>query len=387
MRKLLSGNYAIAYGVKLCRVEVIAAYPITPQTSIIEQLSEFASRKETDYTIIPVESEHSAMAACIAASSAGARTFTATSSQGLALMHELLHWAGGARLPIVLANCNRALAAPWSIGSDQNDSLSQRDTGWLQFYCESCQEALDTVIQAYRISEQLLIPSMINIEGFILSHVLEPVDIPQTKLVDQFLPGFEPEHKLDVDNPCAFGGGTVGVTQDLYINFRYKLHEDMEGAIAVAKQVDDEFAEVFGRTYGLVEPYCLEDADIVLVTSGTISSTARVVVDEHRTKGVRVGALKVRVFRPFPYDEVRKWLRQAQKVAVIDRNISLGDSGIFALQVKASLFELDERPAVFGFIAGLGGKDVAPNTISKIIHYVNDHEVAEDRTIWMGILP
>ncbi len=386
MRKLLSGNYAIAYGAKLSRAEVIAAYPITPQTSIIEKLSEFISNGEMNAKFITVESEHSAMAACIAASSAGARAFTATSSQGLALMHELLHWASGARLPIVLANCNRAMAAPWSIGAEQNDSLSQRDTGWLQFYCESCQEALDTIIQAYRVSEQLLIPAMVNIEGFILSHVSEAIDVPEAELVDQFLPKFEAKYRLDIDNPHTFGGGTVGVTQDLYIDFRYKLHREMERAAAVIRQVDEEFGNAFGRTYGLVEPYRLHDADIILVTSGTISSTARVAVDECRDMGIRVGALKIRVFRPFPHDEVKKWLKHAQKVAAVDRNISLGNSGIFALEVKASLAELNERPCVFGFIAGLGGKDVTPNDISGIINYTNKQDVPESRTIWIGVL-
>lgn len=386
MKELLTGNYAISYGAKLCRVEVIAAYPITPQTSIVEKLSEFVSSGELNSKFIPVESEHSAMATCIAASSAGARAFTATSSQGLALMHELLYWAGGARLPIVLANCNRALGAPWGLGPDQNDSLSERDTGWLQFYCESSQEALDTIIQAYKISEQLLIPSMVNVDGFILSHTLEPVDIPEIDMVDQFLPRFNPQYRLDVNNPHAFSSGMAGVAMDLYINFRYKLHRDMEKAIAIARQVSDEFGEVFGRTYGLVDPYRLEDADIVLVTSGTISGTARVVVDECRHKGIKVGALKIRIFRPFPYEEVNKWLRHTKKVAVIDRNISLGYSGIFASEIRASLSELNERPYVFGFIVGLGGQDVTPDMLYEIIEYMNKHEVAESRTIWMGIL-
>ena len=250
------------------KAQVVAAYPITPQSSIVEMLANFCSSGQLQAKFINVESEHSAMAACISASVTGARTFTATSSQGLALMHELLHYASGLRLPIVMANVNRALGSPFNLKADLSDSLSQRDTGWLQFYCESGQEVFDTIIQSYRISEQILLPVMVNLEGFILSHTYEPVDIPDQGQIDRFLPPPAPRDCLDVENPCLFGG-----TTDFYINFRYKMHQEMERAKAFCHDCDSEFQKTFGRGYGLIQPYLCEDADMILVTAGTIAGS------------------------------------------------------------------------------------------------------------------
>ena len=386
MRKVLLGSYAVAHGVRVARVEVIAAYPITPQTSIVEKLAEFCSAKSMDSKFLKVESEHSAMAACIGASTTGARTFTATSSQGLALMHELLHWASGARLPIVMANANRALAAPWSIGADHTDSLSQRDTGWLQFYCESCQEVLDTTIQAFLIAEQIRLPVMINLDGFILTHVSEPVDIPEIEVVDSYLPPFEPEFKLDIENPMTFSSGMVGPTADLYINYRYKMQQSMERAKKVAADADARFRDIFGREYGIAGEYYTNDADVIVVSGGTISSTTRLAIDQFRRKGVRIGSLKIRMFRPFPHEVVRKILGRAEKIAVIDRNMSIGSGGIFAQEIRGSLYSMGTRPEVFGYIAGLGGKDVTPEDIAEIIEYTLAHEKAPEDLKWIGLL-
>lgn len=378
MKKVITGNHAASYGAMLSRAQVIAAYPITPQTQIVELLSEFCANGVMKAKFINVESEHSAMAACIGASVTGARAFTATASHGLALMHEMLHSATCMRLPIVMANVNRAMGTNWSIWSDQTDSLSQRDTGWIQFYCESNQEVLDTVIQAYKVSERVLLPSMLTLDAFFLSHTAEIVDIPDIERVDSYLPKYDPPYKLDPDNPHTFGGIT---TPPFYLELRYKIQKAMEEALKAAKEADQEFKEVFGRSWGLVEGYKTEDAEVILVTSGTVASTSRVVVDERRLRGERVGMLKIRLFRPFPKEEVRQILKVAEKVAVIDRNISFGQGGIFASEVMAAL--CNYKKLIYGFIAGLGGRDITPGTIHQVIDYTLK-EPPKD-IIWIGL--
>ncbi len=383
MKKVLTGNHAVSYGVKLSRAEVIAAYPITPQTQVVELLSEFCASGELHAKFIKVESEHSAMAACIGASIAGARAFTATSAQGLALMHELLHWAAGGRLPIVMADINRAMAPGWSVWTDQNDTLSQRDTGWMQIYCESNQEVLDSVIQGYKIAEKVSIPLMLVLDAFVLSHTSEPIDIPDISKVDTYLPPYSPELKLDVDNPKAFGGL---LSPDYYMEIRYMLQKDMEKAVNIAKEADDEFYEIFGRRYGVVEPYKCDDAKIIVVVSSTVTGTARTVIDELRERGEKVGLLKMRFFRPFPAEDVKEVLLSADKVAVIDRNISYGAGGIFFQEIKSILYNEKKRPPVFGFITGLGGRDVTPDILKEIIEYTETHEMPEGNILWRGVM-
>ena len=380
-RKVITGNYAVSYGAALARAQVIAAYPITPQTQIVELLADFCAEGALQAKFIKVESEHSAMASCIGASATGARAFTATSAHGLALMHEMLHWAAGARLPIVMAEVNRAMGAPWSIWTDQNDSLAQRDTGWIQYYCESNQETLDTVIQAYRVAEQVLLPAMLVLDAFFLSHTSEPVEIPQQALVDEYLPPYRPEYKLDIEDPRAFGGITM---PGEYMELRYKIQEAMEEALQVAHAADLEFQERFGRGYGLVEPYMLDGAELALVTSGTVTSTARLVVQELRAQGVPVGGLKIRLFRPFPAAEVRHHLSKVKKIAVIDRNISFGHGGIFAQEVKSALYNAG-GPPLFSFIAGLGGRDITPEVIREIVERALAHDRPEEELIWIGV--
>ena len=379
MKKVIEGSHAVSHAVMLSRVQVICAYPITPQTHIVEKLSDLCSTGEMQAKFLKVESEHSAMAGCIGASAVGVRAFTASSSQGLALMHELLHWAAGARLPIVMANVNRSLGAPWNIWCDQTDSLSQRDTGWLQFYCESSQEALDTVIQAYKISEKISLPSMVVLDAFYLSHTFEPVNIPDRGRVDRFLPPYEPKYRLDPKVPRSFSGLTP---PDLFTEMRYQIQEAMEEAKKVILHVDEEFDALFGRRYGLVEGYRLEDAELVLVTSGTAASTARDVIDQYRDDGKPVGLLKVRTFRPFPSEEIRKALKNVSKVAVIDRNISFGMGGIFAEELKSVYGNEEEGPIIFGYIAGLGGRDITKETLSGIIEHTFEEDRPKKPSLW-----
>ena len=384
MERVISGNEAVAYGAMLSRVQVIPAYPISPQTTIVEALSDFCASGLLKADFVKVESEHSAMACCIGAASAGARAFTATSAQGLALMHEVLHWAAGARLPVVMANVNRAMSAPWTMWCDQGDSLAQRDTGWLQFYCEDNQEVLDSIIMAYRISEKVLLPSMVCLDGFILSHTYEQVEIPDIKDVDHYLPAYVPRFKLDVEDPHSFNAAFL---PDIYMEQRVKLQEAMEEAKSVANTVDQEFGQAFGRSYGMMEEYFVEDADILLVTTGTVTGTARVVVDEYRKKGEKVGLLKMKMFRPFPTEDVRRVLQKVRKVAVVDRNISFGATGIFAQEIRSALHHHGEGTSVFGFIAGLGGRDVTPAVLEQIVEYAKGKEAPEGDIAWIGVKP
>jgi len=383
-KKVITGNHAVSYGALLSRVQVISAYPITPQTQIVEQLSEFVADGVLRARFINVESEHSAMSACIGASAAGARTFTATSSQGLALMHEMLHWAAGSRLPIVLANVNRAMAPPWNIWTDQTDSLSQRDTGWLQVYCESNQEVLDSVIFSFKISEQILLPSMLVLDAFVLSHTYEPVEIYPQERVDEFLPPYNPKFALRPGEEGTMGGLSA---PDTYYEFRYKIQQAMEKAVELIPTEGEVFGEILGRRYGLVEEFLLEDADTVVVTSGALTSTAKFAVHHLRQeKRKKVGILKMRYFRPFPFETVRKLLKGRKRIAVLDRNLSLGHSGIWYSEIKSALYPLKDRPPVYGYVLGLGGRDVTPKDILEIISDVEHRdELDMPEILWKGV--
>ncbi|MBI5000319.1 MAG: pyruvate ferredoxin oxidoreductase [Euryarchaeota archaeon] len=366
MRKVITGNSASAYGAKVSRAEVIAAYPITPQTSIVEKIADFVANKEMDAKFIKVESEHSAMAACISASMAGARTYTATSSHGLLLMHEMLIWASGSRAPVVMSNVNRANGPPWSVWADQHDTMAQRDTGWMQFYCESNQEVLDTIIQAYRVGEQrdIMTPSIIIEDAFVLSHTAEPVDIPDIGVVDKFLPPFDPPSKVIPGEPYGYGSL---VMPDLYMDFRYKIAESMDLARDRLRQVDRDFQKHFGRSYGgLVEFYECEGADAVILTAGTAASTAKDVVDKMRREGKKVGVARMRVFRPFPYEEVRKLAKMAGAIGVLDRSYCFGYAGPIACEVMGALYNISDRPPIRSYIAGLGGRDITPEVLERL---------------------
>ena len=382
MEQVISGNEAAAYGAMLARVQVIPAYPISPQTTIVETLADFCASGKLKADFVKVESEHSAMAACLGASLAGARTFTATSSQGLALMHELLHWASGGRLPVVMGDINRAMAPGWSIWTDQNDSLSQRDTGWIQFYCASNQEVVDTVLQAFKVSEKLLIPSMVVLDAFALSHTYEVVELPDQALVDGFLPRFAPPYKLTPADPHAFFGLTA---PEHYMELRYKLQKDMEKVPDLVEETGREYERVFGRRLGLVDAYRCDDAEFLFVTSGTAGYTARVAVDELRAEGVKAGNFRIILFRPFPFAAVREALKKARKVAVLDRNLSYGHHGIFYQEVKSALYGQDGMPPVFGYVAGLGGRDITPGDFKEIYRTASSKDRPDEEISWIGV--
>jgi pyruvate/2-oxoacid:ferredoxin oxidoreductase alpha subunit len=380
MKKFLSGNDAVAEAVRLCRTQIVAAYPITPQTPIYERLSEWEAAGELGGIMMRTESEHSAMAACLSASLAGARTFTATASQGLALMHEMLHFAAGCRTAVVMANVNRTLAAPWAFWSDQTDSLSQRDTGWIQIYCEDNQEALDSVIQAFRIAEKVLLPCMVVLEAHYISHFMEPVDVPDQALVDRFVPPLSIPKRFDVDNP---GYVMSVVNQEQYRTFRHLSQEAMDLSLEVIEEVDREFAETFGRGYGLLQAINTEDAELTLVTTASITSTARVTLARLREKGLKVGLVKLRVFRPFPTQVLRNVLDTTPKIVVVDRNISLGREGIFCSELKAALIHSPVKHQILGYLAGIGGTDVDAELIERIVMDALNRDEALDRPIWM----
>jgi pyruvate/2-oxoacid:ferredoxin oxidoreductase alpha subunit len=381
-RQVMMGTAAATRAASLARVQVVAAYPITPSSSIVEKLSELCATGALEARFVAVESEHSAMATLIGAAMTGARTFTATSSQGLALMHELLHWAASGRLPTVMANVNRALAPPWTIHCDQNDSIAQRDTGWLQFYCENNQEVLDTLIQAYRVSETVHLPSMVNMDAFLLSHTSEPVDLPTQEEVDAFLPPLEPLYRIRPEDPHSYG---AGVSPAHYMEFRFKQHGAAERAAEVVRTVGAEFAERFGRGYDVVEEVALEEAEVVLVTSGTITSNARLAIEEMRGRGLPVGLLKMRLLRPFPAERIREVARRARKIAVIDRNLSPGVGGVFAQEARNALYGEPDAPPVWGFVAGLGGRDVLPEDLVAAAERVLEESEPAGLVCWLGL--
>lgn len=379
MIKVISANRAIAEAVKMCKPEVVPVFPITPQTTISEYLAQFVADGDLRAEYIMVESEHSSISAAVGASGAGVRTFTATSSQGLALMHEILFVAAGMRTPIVMGNANRALSAPLSIWNDQQDSISERDTGWMQFFAENAQEALDFVIQAYKISEdhEVLLPSMVCVDGFILTHTVEPVDIPSQEDVDKFLPPYEPISYLDPKDPMSLGTFT---DPDYYMEARHDMEVAMEGAKDIIRRVNKEFEEVFGRKYNLVEKYKTEDAEIILVAMGSICGTIKTVIDRLREKGEKVGLLKVISYRPFPQEDIYEAVKGARRISVLDKNISFGIGGVLFNEIKAKM-DVDAS----GFILGLGGREVSPDDIIGIVEKTRNPTTETNQINWIGL--
>lgn len=364
---IMEGSHAVARAVKYCRPQVIAAYPITPQTHIVEALAEMVANCEMDCEYITVESEFSALSACLGASAAGSRTYSATTSQGLALMFEVCFNVAGMRMPVVMTIANRALGAPLSIWNDQQDSISLRDSGWMQLYAEDNQEVADLHYIAYRVAEdhRILLPSFVCFDGFILSHTYEPVEMLTQEQVDQYLPAFKPFQRLDAADPISFG---MYATPEYYLEFRYETDQAMKRAQKVFSEAGKEFLELFGRDYvSPVESYRLEDADTALVALGSISGTVKDAIDELRAAGEKVGLLRIRNFRPFPSAEVRKALSGVSRVAVLDKNISLGSKGAVALEVRDALY--GSQVSVFGYILGLGGRDVRKKDIAAIVSF------------------
>ncbi len=371
MQMFLSGNQCIAQGAKLSRVEVVSAYPITPATPASEELHEMVARGELDADIVNAESELGAMGICVGAAAAGCRTFNCTCSQGLALMREMLWAASGMALPTVLAITSRAIGIPQGLLSDHSDSLSERDASFLQFYCEDAQEIIDSIIMAYKISEdqRVLLPSFVVTEGHRVSHAFESVDVPEQAQVDGFLPSYQPKHVfVDPQYPMSVGAGVM----PQYPSFKMEQYEAMQGAKAVISEVCREFAKVFGRHYDLVEAYRTEDAEAVVVGTGTVVGVIREMVDEYRDRGIKVGMLKLRVFRPFPEDEVRRALATASKVLVVDRAASPGSSyGVTCIEVKAAIQK--SQASVSNII--ISGRDISVEDMDAMFdHWLNADE-------------
>lgn len=366
-RKFISGNDAVAEGVRLARPHVISAYPITPQTIVVERLSDFCEDGSLNAIYMHVESEHSALAAAMGVSSVGARAFTATSSQGLLYMAENLPYASGARMPIVMMNANRALATPWNIYGDQMDSMFLLNSGWIQVYVEDAQEALDMMIQSYKIAEdpRVMTPFMVNLDGFVLTHTYEVVDIPEQDAVDAFLPPLgKSENMMTLEDPkslCITAGNTFNM------EFKIKQNEEMISSKDILVEVNDAFAQAFGRDYhGLLETVDCEDADVILIATGSIMGTARMVQKAYREQGKKVGLVKLRYLRPFPTEALTDALKQAKVVGVIDKNISFGYEGTIYTNVNSAILQSGLTPDVMNFICGLGGRDVTKENLNQM---------------------
>lgn len=364
-RKYISGCTAAAEAVKLADVDVIAAYPITPQTHIVQSLSQDVFCGRLDAQFVAVESEHSAMSATVGASITGARAFTASSSQGLALMHEVLHYASGLRLPLVMAVANRSMSSPVSIFVDHQDSLPQRETGFMQFYAESCQDIMDLIFMAYKVAEHqdVLLPAMVCLDGFYLSHISEPVDIPEASLVKKFLPKTGAKYPtIDLSSPKAFN---VMAFPAHFEEFQRDKYISMDRAAQVFDEAAEEFASIFGRKHSRVETYCLEDADYVLVGLGSMMGTVRTCVDELRAQGKKVGLASIKSYRPFPVKEIVSIMSKCKGIGVLDRDVAYGTGGIVYQDICRCLYNGKVQANVCDFILGLGGRDITKDTIKK----------------------
>jgi len=374
----LTGDETAAEAMRQINPDVLAAYPITPQTETVQRFSEFVANGLVSTEMVRVESEHSAMSACVGAAAAGARAMTATSANGLALMWEIVYIAASYRLPIVMAVVNRALSGPINIHCDHSDSMGARDSGWIQLYSENCQEVYDNLIQAVRIGEDkdVLLPVMVTFDGFIISHAMERVEILEDEEVKSFIGEFRNPHSLlDIDHPVTYGPLDL---YDYYFEHKRQQIEAMEKAPSVIKKVGREFGKLSGRPYDLLEKYKTEEAELIIVAAGSTAGTVKVVVDELREENVKAGLLKIRAFRPFPYQEIAQVLKEAKAVAVLDRSASFGaQGGPLFLEVRSSLFEKDRRPPVINYIYGLGGRDIKIEQIKRV--YEDLEEIAMGR--------
>lgn len=366
MKRFLSGDEALAEGVRLARPQVISAYPITPQTVVVERLSEMVESGALAAEYVHVESEHSALSCALGASATGARTFTATSSQGLLYMAEVLTYAAGGRFPVVMMNANRATALPWNIYGDQRDSLALLDHGWIQAYAENNQEALDLALMAYAVAEDpaVMTPFMVNLDGFALTHTYETVDVSTPEQADSFLPPYRTENRFDFDQPKNIGY-SAGPEFNRYFN--YWAHRDMLVAAEVVAKVEEHFAEVFGRRYpGLVEEYRTEDAEVVLVTLGSIAGLAKETADHLRSEGVAAGVLRIRYMRPFPAEQISRALSGVRAVGVLEKDVSFGAEGTVFTNVNSALQQAGSVVPTFNFIGGLGGDDISPQQMGDV---------------------
>ncbi len=380
----IEASIAVAEAAKLARIEVAAAYPITPQTHIVESLSEIVANGEVDAEFICVESEHSAMSACLGSSATGARTFTATAGQGLELMHEVLYVASSSRLPIVLAVANRALSGPLNVWGDHSDAMSARDCGWIQIFSTSGQEAFDQTICAFRIAEdhKVLFPVMVHLDGFHVSHVVEPMELLDQKEVDSFLPPYTYPFPLHPDKPVTIGAFAPPV---IYTEARKAQEEALIGTMGTICDVWEDFGKRFGRHYTPVETYKAEGAEVMLLTMGSFSQPAELAIDKMRAEGKKVGLVKLRLWRPFPFEALREALNGVQVLAVFDRCLSYGGTGgPVCSEIKSAFYGMEKRPDIVGFVGGLGGRDVLPEDFEQIIQKaISAAEKGQDRAYEM----
>ncbi len=376
MNVIESGNNAAASGVRLARVDVVAAYPITPQTPLTEKLSEFIEKGEMDAEYVAVESEHSALAVCIGAASTGVRTFTATSANGLLYMSEQLHWAAGARLPLVMCVVNRGVGAPWTVWNDHQDSISQRDAGWIQIYVNDHQEIIDTVIKSFKLAETLSVPVMVCYDGYYLSHTYMPYELPDQEKVDQFLPGYQYKHTLNPENPESLNTVTLpnaredrdGNIAPGYMDIRHNLHIEMCEAVECYKKIDEQYKQILGRGGSpVISQYLCENADFIAVAMGSLSNQIKDVVDILRADGIKIGILSLHMYRPFPNDLLQKNLGHTSGVIVIEKALSYGNQGALYGDIKAALYDQTNRPFIHNYIVGLGGRDIKTTDIIKAL--------------------
>ena len=375
MKNFLEGSRAVAEIVKLCKPGVISAYPITPQTHIVEELAQFVADGQLHAQFVNVESEHSAASVVLGAVATGVRAYTATSSQGLLYMAEVLFNIAGLRLPLVLTCANRSVSAPINIWNDQQDSVSLRDAGWIQFYAEDIQEVADFHLLGYRLAEDksMMLPVMVCMDGYTLTHGIETVDIPSQEQVDKFLPAYKPLYKLDPENPLSMG---LLADPDYYMETRYAIQQTLKDALDLIPKITGEFSKVFGRNYnGLIEEYRTKDAERVIVAMGSVCGTIKEVIDALRARGKKVGLVKITAYRPFPSQQIYEALKNIPKVAVLDRALSLGSYAPLAAEVKAVFFGKKKSPKVISsFIVGLGGRDITPDSIKETLRLLNTKE-------------
>lgn len=378
MRKLLEGSQAVAEAVKLAKAGVISAYPITPQTHIVEELASMVANGELKAQFVNVESEHSAASTVLGSVAAGVRSFTATSSQGLLLMTEVVFNIAGMRLPVVMTCANRAISAPINIWNDHQDAITVRDSGWIQFHAENIQEALDLHIFAYRLGEspKIMLPVIVNMDGFILTHGLEVVDVPEQSQVDKFLPPYNPLYKLDINYPLTLG---PLVDPDYYLETRFAIHQTHREVLELIPLLNDEFQKVFNRaSCGLIEKYRIDDAQKVIVAMGSVCGTIKDVVDSLRAKGKKVGLLKIISYRPFPAEDIYKALKNIPKIAVLEKAVSLGSYSPLLSEVRSSFSGKKNNPVISGFVIGLGGRDITIDSIKEVFRRLNSKQTSEE---------
>jgi len=397
---ILTGNHAAAHAFRQAKVGVISAYPITPQSPVVEKIAEFIAEGKLKARFVKVESEHSALAVCCAASATGSRVGTATSAHGLELMYEMLPWAAGNRLPIIINLATRSLGAPWSVWTDHSDFITIRDVGWIQFMCENNQEIYDTNLQAFKIAEdpRVFLPSIVAYDGYILSHTMMPVKLENQEKIDEFLPPLN--HHINLSDISTVKGIDPVTTPHIvkrpegtapgYYEYRYALQRSLESSISIIKEVHDEFARKFGRSYGngIYKTVQTEDADTIIFAMGSVASQARVAIKQLREEDLKIGIVSLKLFRPYPYSDLREFFKDKENIIVFDRDIGYGYEGVLSYELKAALYSLQKRPNIKGFIVGLGGRDVKTEHIINGVHKALDEfkqGIFTNKTDFLGL--